>query len=87
MFIFGEHKLSFYISVALWLRRYDIFGFSCDLTMKCHVTFWVPPTHPDSAPYQVLGLMKLVNVDNVFDVSRDHMIDASRDFVDGVPSS
>ena len=63
VFIFGEHKLFFYISVTLWLRRYDIFGFSCDLAMKCHVTFWMSPPHPDSAPYQVLGLMNLVDVD------------------------
>ena len=31
--------------------------------LKYHVTFWVEPPHPDSAPYQVLGLMNLVNVD------------------------
>ena len=23
---FGEHKLSFYISTALWLKKYDCFG-------------------------------------------------------------
>ena len=31
--------------------------------MKCRVTFWMSPPHPDSAPYQVLGLMNLVDVD------------------------
>ena len=31
--------------------------------LKCHVTFWVEHPHPDSAPYQVLGFMNLVNVD------------------------
>ena len=34
MIIFGEHKLSFYISIALWLRRYDVFDFSRDLTIE-----------------------------------------------------
>ena len=34
MFIFGEHKLSFYIPIALWLRRYDAFVFSCDRTIE-----------------------------------------------------
>ena len=80
MFIFGEHKLSFYISIALWLRRYDVFDFSCDLPLKCHVNFWVGPPHPDSATYQVLGVMNLVNVD----IKR---FDLSRDFVGGIPSS
>ena len=31
--------------------------------LKCHVTFWVGPPHPDSAPYQVLGATGLVNVE------------------------
>ena len=30
---------------------------------KYHVTFWVGPSHPGSAPYQVLGVMGLVNVE------------------------
>ena len=34
MFIFGEHKLSFYISIAMWWRRYDVFDFSCDLSIE-----------------------------------------------------
>ena len=33
-FIFGKHKLSFYISLALWLRRYNVFDFSRDLTIE-----------------------------------------------------
>ena len=40
MFIFGEHKLSFYISIALWLRRYDISDFSHDLTIKVSCDFF-----------------------------------------------
>ena len=40
MFIFGEHKLCFYISIALWLRRWDVFYFSRDLTLKCHVSWF-----------------------------------------------
>ena len=46
VFIFGEHKLSFYIT-----------------QLKCHVTFWVEFPCPDSAPYQVLWAMRLVNVE------------------------
>ena len=34
MFIFGEHRLSFYIPIALWLRRYDAFVFSFDCTIE-----------------------------------------------------
>ena len=34
MFIFGKHKLSFYISTALWLRKYDGFDFSHDHTIE-----------------------------------------------------
>ena len=30
--------------------------------LKCHVTFWVGPPHPDSARFQVLEAMDLVNV-------------------------
>ena len=30
MFIFGEHKLSFYISIVLWSCSYDVFYFSRD---------------------------------------------------------
>ena len=49
--------------------------------LKCHVTFWVGPYHPDLAPYQVLGTVDLVNVEiKRFDLTRDHVIDVSRDF-------
>ena len=34
VFIFGKQKLSFYISTALRLRKYDIFYFSFDHTIK-----------------------------------------------------
>ena len=34
MFIFGEHKLSFYISTVLWLRKYDVFDFPFDHTIE-----------------------------------------------------
>ena len=34
MFIFGEHKLSFYISTVLWLRKYDVFDFPFDHTTE-----------------------------------------------------
>ena len=35
--------------------------FQVTTQLKCHVTFWVGPPHPDSAPKQVLGAMGLVN--------------------------
>ena len=48
--------------------------------LKCHVTFWVGPHH--------LGTMNLVNVQTKrFDLTRDHVIDVSRDFVGHVLSS
>ena len=31
--------------------------------LKFHVTFWVGPPYPESAPYQVLGTMGLVGVE------------------------
>ena len=34
MFIFGEHKLSFYNSTVLWFRKYDVFYFSPDNTIE-----------------------------------------------------
>ena len=34
IFIFGENKLSFYISIALCLKRYDVFDFSRDRTTE-----------------------------------------------------
>ena len=34
VFIFGEHKLSFYISMVLWLRKYDVFDFPFDHTIE-----------------------------------------------------
>ena len=40
------------------------------------MTFWVGPSHPDSATYQVLGTVGLVNVEmKCFDLTRDHVID------------
>ena len=56
--------------------------------LKCHVTFWVGPPHPDSEPYQVLGAVGLVDVEiKRFDLTRDHVINVSRDFVGEVLSS
>ena len=50
--------------------------FQVTTLLKCHVTFWVGHHHPDSAPYQVLGAMDLVNVETKrFDLTRDHVID------------
>ena len=74
MFIFGEHKLFFYIAIALWLRRYDVFGFSRDLTIEVSRNFL------GGAPSTWFSTL------TSFDLSRDLVIDASHDFVGGVPS-
>ena len=63
MFIFGEHKLSFYNSTVLWFRKYDVFYFSPDNTIEVSRDFWVGPLHPELAPYHVLRAMGLVNVE------------------------
>ena len=34
VFIFDKHKLSFYISTVVWLRKYDAFDFSRDQTIE-----------------------------------------------------
>ena len=39
VFIFGEHKLSFYISTALWLRKYDVFDLSRDYIVEVSSEF------------------------------------------------
>ena len=44
-------------------RNMTFFIFHVTTQLKCHVTFWVGPPHPDSAPYQVLGARGLVNVE------------------------
>ena len=41
VFIFGEHKLYFYISMALWLRKHDVFYFSRDNTIEVSRDFVV----------------------------------------------
>ena len=63
MFIFSKRKLSFYISIALWLRKYDVLDFSRDRTIELSRDFLVGALSPDSAPYQVLGVIHLVNVE------------------------
>ena len=63
VFILGEHKLSFYISTALWLRTYDVCEFSGDHTIEVSheflggvLSFWF-----SSLPS--LGATVLVNVE------------------------
>ena len=76
MFIFDWHKLSFYISMALWLRKYDSFDFHVTTQLKCHLTFCLGPPCSDSAHYQVLGYVGLVNLEiKCFDLTHDHVID------------
>ena len=62
--------------------------FHVTIQLKCHVTFWVGHHHPGSAPYQVLGVVYLVNGETKrFDLTRDHVTDVSRDFAGEVLSS
>ena len=62
--------------------------FQLTTQFKCHVTFWVGHPHPDSTPKQVLGAMGLVNKEiKRSNLSRDDVIDVSRDFMGGVSSS
>ena len=63
MFIFGEHKLSFYILTDLWLKKDDVFYFPFDHTIEVSPDFLGGAPHPESAPYQVLGAMGLANVE------------------------
>ena len=44
-------------------RNMTFFIFHVTTQLKYHVTFWVGPPHPDSAPYQVFGARGLVNVE------------------------
>ena len=56
--------------------------------LKGHVTFWVEPPHADSALNQVLGTMGLVDVEiKRSELTLDHMINVSHDFVGEVLSS
>ena len=62
--------------------------FHVTIKLKCHVTFWVRLPRPDSAPYQILEAMGLVNVEiKCFDLTRNHVINVSWRFVSEVLSS
>ena len=55
VFIFGEHRLSFSISTALRLRKQIFLIFHMTTQLKCHLTFSMGLSHPESATYQVFG--------------------------------
>ena len=40
-----------------------LFIFHLTTQLKCHVTFWVEPLHPESAPYQVLQAMGIAKME------------------------
>ena len=61
VFIFGEHKLYFYISKSMWLRKYDVLICHETTQLKCHVNFWAGLAHPESVPYEFLGATSLMN--------------------------
>ena len=44
-------------------RNMTFFIFHLTTQLKCYMSFWVGPPHPDSAPYHVLGARGLVNVE------------------------
>ena len=52
------------VQTSIEITTYITF-LNCHVTtgLKCHVTFWVTPPHPESGPYQILGAMGLVNVE------------------------
>ena len=64
---------------------------NCHVTteLKFHVTFWVGQLHPDSTSILLsLGAIGFVNVDfHVFNLSHDHVVHVSFDFLGGIPSS
>ena len=92
---FRECKLSFYISTALWLRKYDIFYFSPDNTIEVSRDFfggapYILSQHPTKfwGPWALwMWRQKVFDLsrDHVNDVSHDHNIDVSRGLVGGFP--
>ena len=78
MFLFDKDKFPFYISTALWLRKYDGFDFSRDHIIEMSRDFLGGAPHSDSAHCQVLGTMGLVNVEiKRFDLTRNHVINVT----------
>ena len=83
---FDKDKPSFYILTALWLKKCDGFGFLRDRTIARDFFGGGPSSWINTLP--VLGTMGLANVEiKGFDLTRDHVIDVSRDFVGEVLSS
>ena len=63
---------------------------NCHMTagLKCHVNIWVELPHHESAACKFWGAMGPVNLQiNVFDLSRDHVVDVLCYFAAGVFSS
>ena len=50
------------------------------------MTCWVGSYHSSHHPAKFVGLAPYER-ENIFDLSRDHTIEVSRDFVSGFPSS
>ena len=51
--------------------------------LKCHLNLCMDFPHPKSTPYSALRKWRY----NIFDLSRDHVVNVSRDFVGEIPSS
>ena len=54
MFLFDKDKFPFYISTALWLRKYDGFDFSRDHIIEMSRDFLGGAPHSDSASLLIL---------------------------------
>ena len=89
VFIFGECKLSFYISTALWLKKYDVFlFFNWQYNWSVTWLFGWDPFILSQHPTKFCGpWASWMWRQNVFNLSRDHMNVVSRDFAGGVPLS
>ena len=88
MFILGKHKLSFYTSTALWLRKYDGLDFSRDHTteVSCDFLRGAPSSWFSTLPS--FGGHGRCKVDiKRFKLTREHVIDVSRDFLAELLSS
>ena len=51
------------------------------------MTCWVGSSHSSHYPAKFVDLVPCESEDNIFDLSRDHTTEVSRDFMGGFPSS
>ena len=63
MFILASTSFPFTSRRPCGWRNMTFLVFYVTTQLKCNVTFWMGPPHPDSAPYHVFGAWGLVNVE------------------------